>query len=127
MFEIGRLVMKIAGRDARKVAVVVDVLDNKMVLIDGQTRRRKTNVAHLEPLDKKIKIAKGASTQDVASALESAGFPVVLKKNSHPSAVRQPRLRGAKKKTAAPVVAKTKAPVAKKTTNDAAKAEPQAE
>lgn len=119
--------MKIAGRDARKVAVVVDVLDNKMVLIDGQTRRRKTNVAHLEPLDKKIKIAKGASTQDVASALESAGFPVVLKKNSHPSAVRQPRLRGAKKKTAAPVVAKTKAPVAKKTTNDAAKAEPQAE
>ncbi|MAG08197.1 50S ribosomal protein L14e, partial [Candidatus Woesearchaeota archaeon] len=47
--QIGRLVVKTAGRDAGKKALIVDSLDKSHVLIDGETRRRKCNIAHLEP------------------------------------------------------------------------------
>jgi len=40
MFEIGRLCVKIAGRDARKKAVIVEVLDGNFVMRDGEVRRR---------------------------------------------------------------------------------------
>lgn len=67
--EIGQVCVKIAGRDAGKKCVVVDVLGRHLVLIDGETRRRKCNVAHLEPLGESVKISKGASHEAVASAL----------------------------------------------------------
>ena len=50
--------VKIAGRDAGGRAVIVDVLDDNFVLIDGGVRRRKCNIIHLEPSDKKIDIKK---------------------------------------------------------------------
>lgn len=65
MLEIGRLCIKIAGRDAGKKCVVVDSIDSKSVLIDGETRRRKCNAAHLEPLDTIIKIKKNASHEEI--------------------------------------------------------------
>lgn len=65
--EIGRVCVKLAGRDAGNVAVVVDNIDSKFVLIDGNVRRRKCNVMHLEPLDEVIKIKKNASHAEVAS------------------------------------------------------------
>jgi len=74
MVDIGRVCVKIAGRDAGKKCVVVDVLGKEMVMIDGETRRRKCNLAHIEPLDKKVDIKKGASHEDVMAALKSAGF-----------------------------------------------------
>ena len=67
MYEIGRLCVKIAGRDAGLRCVIVDVLENNFVLIDGQTRRRKCNIKHLEPLKEIIKIKKNSSSKDVAS------------------------------------------------------------
>lgn len=67
MFEIGRMCVKIAGRDAGKKCVIVDVLENNYVIIDGETRRRKCNINHLEPLDQDIKIAKKASHDAVVS------------------------------------------------------------
>jgi len=65
MIEIGRLCVKIAGRDAGLKCVIVDILDDKFVLIDGQTRRRKCNILHLEPLKDVIKIKKNASHEDI--------------------------------------------------------------
>jgi len=65
MYEIGRICVKIAGRDAGLKCVVVDVVDAHTVLIDGQTRRRKCNVKHLELSSQVIKIKKGASTKEV--------------------------------------------------------------
>ena len=56
MIEIGRICVKIAGRDAGLKCVIVDILDDKSVLIDGETRRRKCNVLHLEPSKEVIKI-----------------------------------------------------------------------
>ena len=74
MIEIGRLVVKIAGRDAGKKAVIVDILDDKFVLLDGETRRRKSNVLHIEPLNQIIKIKKNASHDDVAKSLKEIGI-----------------------------------------------------
>lgn len=70
MIEIGRLCIKIAGRDAGLKCIVVDILDDKFVLIDGETRRRKCNVLHLEPLKDVVKIKKNASHEDVSKALK---------------------------------------------------------
>ena len=65
MYEIGRICIKLAGRDAGREAVIVDVLDDKYVLIDGNVRRRKCNIMHLEPTSKTIKIKKKASYEEV--------------------------------------------------------------
>lgn len=65
MFEIGRLCVKLAGRDSGKKAVIIDVLDKNYVLIDGETRRRKSNINHIEPLNKLFKIKKNASHKTV--------------------------------------------------------------
>ncbi len=77
MFEVGRLCVKIAGRDAGKECVVVDVIDDNFVLIDGRTRRRKCNLKHLEPLDKVLDIKKGASHDDVKKAFAAIGIEIV--------------------------------------------------
>lgn len=82
LFEVGRVCIKIAGRDARKTCVVVDVLDNGFVLIDGLTRRRKCNPYHLEPLSKTVDVKKGASHSEVVSALKSIGIEASGKKHS---------------------------------------------
>ena len=80
MFEIGRVVLKIAGRDAGKVGVVIDNLDEKYVLIDGNVRRRKCNINHLEPLKEILKIKKGASTDEIKNALMSVKIKIEEKK-----------------------------------------------
>ena len=61
MIEIGRLCVKTAGRDAGLKCIIVDIIDDSYVLIDGETRRRKCNILHLEPLKEVIKIRKNAS------------------------------------------------------------------
>ena len=65
MIEIGRICIKLAGRDAGRECVIVDVLDGNYALIDGNVRRRKCNILHLEPTSKKIDVKKGASHEDV--------------------------------------------------------------
>lgn len=65
MIEIGRICIKLAGRDAGREAVIVDILKDNYVLIDGNVRRRKCNIFHLEPTSKKIDIKKNASHEDV--------------------------------------------------------------
>ncbi len=74
MIEIGRLCIKTAGRDAGLKCVIVDVLDNKFVLIDGETRRRKCNILHLEPLKDSIKVKKNASHEDIKKEFEKLGL-----------------------------------------------------
>ncbi len=72
--EVGRVCIKTAGREAGKVCVIVDVLDKNFVVVDGFVKRRRCNIKHLEPTEKKIEIEKGASTEQVRQALEEAGF-----------------------------------------------------
>src|SRR3990167_9425495 len=80
--KIGQLCVKLAGRDANKLCVVVDVLDGNFVLIDGNTRRRKCNMNHLELLPNVLSIAKQASHDDVVDAMKEAGIRVVERKIS---------------------------------------------
>jgi large subunit ribosomal protein L14e len=77
IFDIGTVCVKLAGRDAGKRCVIVDSIDDSFVLIDGQTRRRKCNVLHLEPTKQKLSISKGADSSAVKSALKEIGIDVI--------------------------------------------------
>ena len=85
MYEIGRICLKIAGRDANNMCVVVDKINDSTVLIDGQTRRKNCNVKHLEPTTKIVKLAKGASHDEVKKALKTLNIEVVDKKSKKPT------------------------------------------
>ena len=80
MFEIGRVCIKIAGRDAGQTAIVVDESSKEYVIIDGNVRRKKCNLKHLEPLKDVIKIKKGASTTEVHKAMINSKIKVIEKK-----------------------------------------------
>lgn len=75
--EIGRLCVKLAGRDAGRECLIVKVLDDSFVMIDGNTRRRKCNIAHLEILSQKVDIKENASHDDVTKALEKLGIKII--------------------------------------------------
>ena len=103
--EIGRLIIKTAGRDAGKIGVVVDILDDKTVLIDGHVRRRKCNVSHLETLDKTIKIKPNATTDAIVKELKSVDIEVKKRKPKE----RKERLKKVRKaKEAKPEIVKAK-------------------
>ena len=80
MIEVGRVCVKIAGRDAGLKCVVVEDLGKSLVLIDGQTRRRKCNIFHLEPLAQKLDISKGASHEQVVKAFKAIDVEIVERK-----------------------------------------------
>ena len=78
MLEVGRICVKTAGREAGKFCVVIDMLDDKFVLVTGprvvtKVKRRKCNVEHLEPTPEVIKVKKNASDDEVISAYKHDG------------------------------------------------------
>jgi large subunit ribosomal protein L14e len=79
MFEVGRICVKIAGRDSGQTCVIVEQIDERYVMVDGQTRRRKCNVSHLEPTKKTVTIKAKASHDDVVKALDGIGVVVAKK------------------------------------------------
>ena len=99
MFEIGRLCVKLAGRDAGLKCVVVDVLENRFVLIDGETRRRKCNIIHLEPLSQVLSVEKNASHDDVVKAFKELGIELIATKPKQKTE-KPKRLRGKEKAAA---------------------------
>jgi len=64
MIGIGTVVMKIAGRDAGRIGVVIGIKDG-FVLIDGEVRRREVSVNHIEPAGQSVSVSEGASTEAV--------------------------------------------------------------
>lgn len=76
--EIGRICVKVSGREAGKKCVIVDVMDKSFVLITGPkkvtgVRRRRANTSHVEPLRDSVEIKRGASDDEVTKALKDAG------------------------------------------------------
>jgi len=116
LFEVGRLCVKLAGRDSGKKCVVVDVVDNVYVLVDGETRRKKVNTRHLEPLDEVIEIKAGASHEEVKKALSKKGLEVRESKPKQAVARVVAQRKGAKKEAAAPAKAKKAEKVEEKKT-----------
>jgi large subunit ribosomal protein L14e len=73
VLEIGRVCLKVSGRDKGKRCVIVGLIDRNYVLITGPKsvsgiRRRRVNVNHLRFLDEKLEIPSGASDEEVAEA-----------------------------------------------------------
>jgi large subunit ribosomal protein L14e len=76
--DVGRICVKLSGREAGGKCVIVDVVDKSFVLITGPkkvtgVRRRRVNINHVEPLQDKIEIKRGASDEEVSEALKAAG------------------------------------------------------
>jgi len=94
---IGRVCIKIAGRDAGKKGVVLDIIDKNFVLIDGETRRRKCNILHIEPLDQMIDIKKNASHDDIKKSFKELGITI---KDSNPKQKAEKTAAKAEKKPA---------------------------
>ncbi|MCS7368123.1 MAG: 50S ribosomal protein L14e [archaeon GBS-70-058] len=72
--EVGRICVKTRGREAGRKCVIVDIIDDKFVLITGPknvngVKRRRSNIKHLEPTENKIEIKAGASDDEVIEAL----------------------------------------------------------
>ncbi len=82
--EVGRVCVKLLGREAGRKCVIVDIIDDKFVLITGPkeltgVKRRRVNIKHIEPTDKKVEIKKGASDEEVLKAIEEAGLTEFMK------------------------------------------------
>jgi large subunit ribosomal protein L14e len=76
--EVGRICVKQAGREIGKKCVVIDVMDKSFVLVTGPKKvtgikRRRVNINHVMPLQDKVEVKRGASDEEVAQVLESAG------------------------------------------------------
>lgn len=79
IYDVGRVCVKIAGRDAGKTCVIVEKIDDRFMLVDGQTRRKKVNVAHLEPTKQVISISSGGDSASVENLLTGAGVLIAKK------------------------------------------------
>jgi large subunit ribosomal protein L14e len=76
--EVGRICVKIVGREAGKKCVLVDIVDKNFVLITGpkavsDIKRRRANINHIEPTQEKIEINRGATDEEITEALKTAG------------------------------------------------------
>ncbi|MEM4647723.1 MAG: 50S ribosomal protein L14e [Candidatus Pacearchaeota archaeon] len=70
----GRVCIKTAGKERNKPCVIIDVIDDKYVLIDGLVKRRKCNINHLKFLDKVIKIDEKTNKEKIIKALVDEGI-----------------------------------------------------
>lgn len=78
--EVGRICVKLKGREAGRRCVIVDVIDRNYVLVTGPkdvtgVRRRRINMDHLMPLEEKIDVERGASDDEVRATLQAKQGP----------------------------------------------------
>ena len=76
--EVGRICVKLVGREAGRKCVIVDVMDKSFVLITGPKtvtgiKRRRVNISHIEPVQDKVEIKRGALDEEVIEALKASG------------------------------------------------------
>ena len=88
--EVGRICVKVLGREAGRKCVIVDLTDKSFVLITGPkkltgVKRRRVNANHVEPLQDKIDIKRGASDEEVADALKASDKLEMMKKEVKPA------------------------------------------
>lgn len=113
MMEIGRLCVKTAGRDSNCKCVVIDVLDEKFVMVDGQTRRKKVNIAHLEPLNEVFKIKKNDAHETIAKLFAEKGFEIKSRSKKAKKASTGRQVSARQQKAVANKAAKPAAPAKK--------------
>ncbi len=72
VMDVGRVCVKLTGREAGSRCVIVDVIDRNYVMVTGPegltgVRRRRVNLSHLRPLDETVDISRNASDDDIAA------------------------------------------------------------
>jgi len=75
IIDIGRICVKLTGREAGKKCVIVDVVDKNFVLVTGPkqlngVKRRRVNVNHIEPTERKVNIRRGETDEELVKALD---------------------------------------------------------
>ena len=69
--EVGRVCVKIAGREAGEKCVIVEIIDDKFVEVVGTNiKNRRCNIKHLEPVDETIEI-KSDNVEEIKKELEA--------------------------------------------------------
>ena len=76
--EVGRVCVKVAGRESGRKCVIVDVMDKSFVVVTGPkkvtgVKRRRVNINHVAPTEDIIQVKRGASDEEVTQMLESDG------------------------------------------------------
>ena len=80
IYDIGRLCVKTLGREAGYHCVIVDIIDKNYLLIDGlKVRRRRVNFNHIEPIAEILEIKKGASHEEIETAIKKAKLEKKMK------------------------------------------------
>lgn len=73
--DVGRVCVKLSGREAGKKCIVVDVVDKNFVLITGPKqlnglKRRRVNVNHIEPTERKVNLRRGETDEELMKVLD---------------------------------------------------------
>ncbi len=76
--QVGRICVKVTGREAGRKCVIVDIVDKNFLLVTGPrkisgVKRRRVNANHLEPTPIIIELKRGATDEEVTEALTAAG------------------------------------------------------
>jgi large subunit ribosomal protein L14e len=76
--EVGRVCVKVAGRESGRKCVIVDVMDKSFVVVTGPkkvtgVKRRRVNINHVAPTEDVIPIKRGASDDEVAQMIQADG------------------------------------------------------
>jgi large subunit ribosomal protein L14e len=77
--DVGRVCLKIAGREGGKPCVVLKKLEKSFVLVTGPrlltgVKRRKCNIEHLEPTEYMLGIKEDAVDEEVIEAFDKSGL-----------------------------------------------------
>ncbi len=75
--DVGRVCVKLTGREAGKKCIIVDIVDRNFALITGPkqangVKRRRVNTNHIEPTERKVEIKRGQSDEEIMKALDEA-------------------------------------------------------
>ncbi len=87
--EVGRVCVKVAGRESGRKCVIVDVMDKSFVLVTGPknvtgVKRRRVNINHVAPTEDTIKVKRGASDEEVTQMLDASGKLEEMKATAEP-------------------------------------------
>ena len=68
--DIGRVCVKVQGRESGQRCVVIDVIDRNYVIVTGpNVKRRRVNMNHIMPLDETVSISRNATDEEVIGLL----------------------------------------------------------
>jgi len=75
--DVGKICVKLTGREAGKKCVIVDIVDRNFVLVTGPkqvngVKRRRVNTNHIEPTERKVNIKRGENDEELMKALDEA-------------------------------------------------------